>query len=95
MAAPTVTTLLFPSKTQEFHLFRPVYALGTFPSRGRLGDALSLLVVQFFDSLRLFALYLLPEQAVLSSVEIEPAVAPVGQQSCPGRLKTGPPWAAP
>ena len=95
MAAPTVTTLLFPTETQNYHLIRPVYALGTFPSRGRLGDALSLLVVQFFDSLRLFALYLLPEQAVLGAVEIEPAAAPVGQQSCPGRLRSGPPWAAP
>ena len=35
----------FPSKTQDFHLIRPVCALGTFPSRGRLEKALSIFVM--------------------------------------------------
>ena len=41
------------SKTQDFHLIRPVCALGTFPSRGRLEKAFPFLAVWFFDSLRL------------------------------------------
>ena len=35
MAAPTGATLLFPAKTQDFHLIR-LASLSTFPSRGRL-----------------------------------------------------------
>ena len=50
MAAPTVVLFLL-TKTQAFHLIRPVFALGTFPSRGRLEEAFSFLVVQFFDRL--------------------------------------------
>ena len=42
-----------PSKTQDFHLIRPVFALGTFPSRGRLEKAFLFLVLWFFDSLSL------------------------------------------
>ena len=52
MAAPTGATLPLPSKTQDFHLIRPVYALGTFPSRGRLANAFLFLVMWFFDSVK-------------------------------------------
>ena len=34
-----------------FHLIRPVCALGTFPSRGRLEKAFPFLTVYFFDRL--------------------------------------------
>ena len=51
MAAPTGATLPLPSKTQDFHLIRPVCALGTFPSRGRLANAFPFLALWFFDSL--------------------------------------------
>ena len=37
---------------QDFHLIRPVCALGTFPSRGRLANAFPFLALWFFDSLR-------------------------------------------
>ena len=47
MAAPTGATLPLPSKTQDFHLIRPVCALGTFPSRGRLENAFLFLVLWF------------------------------------------------
>ena len=47
MAAPTGATLPLPSKTQDFHLIRPVFALGTFPSRGRLENAFLFLVLWF------------------------------------------------
>ena len=43
-------------KRQDFHLIRPVCALGTFPSRGRLEIAFLFLEVWFFDSLRLFVI---------------------------------------
>ena len=36
-----------PSKKQDFHLIRPVCALGTFPSRGRLERRVSLFSCQF------------------------------------------------
>ena len=36
-----------PSKKKDFHLIRPVCALDTFPSRGRLEKALSFLAVWF------------------------------------------------
>ena len=39
-------------KKQDFHLIRPVCALGTFPSRGRLVDAFSFLAFCFFDSFK-------------------------------------------
>ena len=52
MAAPTGATLPLPSKTQDFHLIRPVCALGTFPSRGRLEKAFPFLALWFFDSLK-------------------------------------------
>ncbi len=39
-------------KKQDFHLIRPVCALGTFPSRGRLLDAFSFLAFCFFDSFK-------------------------------------------
>ena len=52
MAASTGATLPLPSKTQDFHLIRPVRALGTFPSRGRLANAFLFLVLWFFDSLK-------------------------------------------
>ena len=41
-----------PSQTQDFHLIRPVCALGTFPSRGRLANAFSFFVSWFFDRLK-------------------------------------------
>ena len=41
----------FRQKTQDFHLIRPVFALGTFPSRGRLANAFLFLELWFFDSL--------------------------------------------
>ena len=44
-----------PSKTQGFHLIRPVFALGTFPSRGRPAKAFSILGMWFFDRLKRFA----------------------------------------
>ena len=47
MAAPTGATLPLPSKTQVFHLIRPVCALGTFPSRGRLEMVFFFLAVWF------------------------------------------------
>ena len=47
MAAPTGATLPLPSKTQDFHLIRPVCTLGTFPSRGRLENAFLFLVLWF------------------------------------------------
>ena len=47
MAAPTGATLPLPSKTQDFHLIRPVCALGTFPSRGRLANAFPFLALWF------------------------------------------------
>ena len=53
MAAPTGATLPLPSKKKNFHLIRPVCALGTFPSRGRLEKAFLFLVLWFFDSLSL------------------------------------------
>ena len=52
MAAPTGATLPLPSKKKNFHLIRPVCALGTFPSRGRLENAFLFLVLWFFDSLK-------------------------------------------
>ena len=51
MAAPTGATLPLPSKTQAFHLIRPVCALGTFPSRGRLAKRFPFYDMWFFDSL--------------------------------------------
>ena len=39
-------------KKQDFHLIRPVCALGTFPSRGRLEKAFSFLAVWFFDKVK-------------------------------------------
>ena len=42
----------FPIEKQDFHLIRPVCALGTFPSRGRLEKALSFLTLWFFDRLK-------------------------------------------
>ena len=42
----------FLTKTQDFHLIRPVCALGTFPSRGRLEKVLLFLALWFFDSLK-------------------------------------------
>ena len=52
MAAPTGATLPLPSKKKNFHLIRPVCALGTFPSRGRLAKAFLFLALWFFDSLK-------------------------------------------
>ena len=52
MAAPTAASLLLPAETQHFHLIRPVCALGTFPSRGRLEKAFSILGMWFFDRLK-------------------------------------------
>ena len=52
MAAPTGATLPLPSKTQDFHLIRPVCALGTFPSRGRLAEAFPFLAEWLFDKLQ-------------------------------------------
>ncbi|MBP3623450.1 MAG: hypothetical protein J6J19_05220, partial [Oscillospiraceae bacterium] len=46
MAAPTVVLFLL-TKTQAFHLIRPVCALGTFPTRGRLEKRLSFLQHRF------------------------------------------------
>ena len=47
MAAPTGATLPLPSQAQDFHLIRPVFALGTFPSRGRLENVFLFLVLWF------------------------------------------------
>ena len=48
MAAPTGATLLIPSKPRNFHLIRPVCALGTFPSRGRLAKVFCFFAMEFF-----------------------------------------------
>ena len=65
-------------KKQDFHLIRPVCALDTFPSRGRLVNAFSFLAFCFFDSFKkrrkakpsfffiAFALTLLTLQAFIS-----------------------------
>ena len=66
MHAPTGASFPLPSKTQDFHLIRPVCALGTFPSRGRLAEAFSFLAVQFFDCLIMRYDYIyLPERRAL------------------------------
>ena len=47
----TVKKQKLPSEKQGFHLIRPVCALGTFPSRGRLEKALFFLTLLFVDRL--------------------------------------------
>ena len=75
MAAPTDAILPLPSKTRDFHLIRPVCALGTCLKRPSPSSWGSFLVSGFLID----ALYVLPEQAVPGAVKVQLAVAPKRQ----------------